>query len=99
MQRSVFCLVKLCGFPSIYCTTHSKTHSDDGPSPFTPLVLKALADRGLKATFFVIGSNILTNPQILYDAFTAGHSIGIHTWSHKYLTTLTNDQIVAEVVW
>jgi peptidoglycan/xylan/chitin deacetylase (PgdA/CDA1 family) len=27
------------------------------------------------------------------------HQIAIHTWSHAQLTTLTNDQIIAELGW
>ena len=29
----------------------------------------------------------------------AGHQIAVHTYSHPYLTTLTNDQIIAELGW
>jgi len=29
----------------------------------------------------------------------AGHQLSVHTWSHPYLTTLTNEQIVAELGW
>ncbi len=62
---------------------------DDGPSAeFTPQVLADLAQRGLKATFFVIGANVVKNPQILIDTYKAGHTIGIHTWNHDYLTSL-----------
>ena len=53
---------------------------DDGPSVLTPQVLAALQDRGLKATFFVIGSNVLRFPEVLIQAYQAGHSIAVHTW-------------------
>ena len=72
---------------------------DDGVSEFTPLVLEALRVRQTKAASFVIGSNVLNHPQILNDVHKGGHTLGIHTWSHPYLTTLTNDQIIAEVLW
>lgn len=29
----------------------------------------------------------------------AGHQIAVHTWSHPYLTTLTNEQVIAELGW
>ncbi len=62
---------------------------DDGPSvEFTPGVLAELAQRDIKATFFVTGSNVVKNPQILIDTYKAGHTIGIHTWSHDYLSSL-----------
>ena len=72
---------------------------DDGPSPRTQLALDALDKYGLKSTFFVIGSNVLENPEMLLKTYQKGHQIGIHTWSHPDLTTLSNDQIVAELVW
>jgi peptidoglycan/xylan/chitin deacetylase (PgdA/CDA1 family) len=31
--------------------------------------------------------------------YNAGHEIGLHTWSHQHSTSLTNDQIIAELVW
>jgi peptidoglycan/xylan/chitin deacetylase (PgdA/CDA1 family) len=63
---------------------------DDGPSNYTHIVLDALHLHNYTATFFVIGRNVLSNPQILVKAHEAGHTIGIHTWSHPFLTTLTN---------
>ena len=53
----------------------------------------------MKATFFVIGSNVLQYPEILMETFKAGHEIGIHTWSHPSLIGLTTDQIVSEIIW
>lgn len=72
---------------------------DDGPSPLTLTVLKELSNRKIKATFFVIGSMVLKYPDILIETFKAGHEIGIHTWSHNSLVTLTTDQIIAEIMW
>ena len=86
--------ITACNGPNDWAVT-----IDDGPSQYTPGVLKALADRGLKVTFFVIGSNVLKNPQILIDAQKAGHTLAIHTWSHPFLTTLSTDEIVAEIIW
>jgi peptidoglycan/xylan/chitin deacetylase (PgdA/CDA1 family) len=72
---------------------------DDGPGNYSYTVLNSLAAHGAKSTFFVMGSNVLENPQILMDIYNAGHTIGIHTWSHPFLTSLTNDEIVAEIFW
>ena len=69
---------------------------DDGPWPDnTPAVLKALADKCLKATFFAIGEHATWHPEILKQVVAAGNTIGSHTWSHKdlarnpYATTST----------
>ncbi|CAH1766104.1 4908_t:CDS:2, partial [Entrophospora sp. SA101] len=72
---------------------------DDGPSPFTPTILDYLGSKGLKATFFVIGSRATNHPDVLLRASKEGHQIGIHTWSHTSLTTQTNEVIIAELKW
>ncbi|KAI8608139.1 hypothetical protein BC830DRAFT_35487 [Chytriomyces sp. MP71] len=38
-------------------------------------------------------------PEVLKASYDAGHAIGIHTWSHPQLTSLTDDQIIAELVY
>jgi peptidoglycan/xylan/chitin deacetylase (PgdA/CDA1 family) len=53
---------------------------DDGSSNNTQLALDALAgSNNKKATFFVTGSQIVENPDMLKKTFDAGHQIGIHT--------------------
>ena len=59
---------------------------DDGPWPTnTPMVLKALTDNCLKATFFEIGEHATWHPEISKQVTEAGMTIGSHTWSHKDL--------------
>jgi peptidoglycan-N-acetylglucosamine deacetylase len=59
---------------------------DDGPHPrTTPLLLKILARRGLKATFFVIGRNAEKYQNLIREILHAGHCIGNHTFSHDVL--------------
>ncbi|KAJ3320340.1 chitin deacetylase [Boothiomyces sp. JEL0866] len=72
---------------------------DDGPSPNTPMVLSELAKHGYKSTFFVVGSQVKKYPEILQQAYQAGMEIGVHTWTHPYLTHLTNEQIVSEIMY
>ncbi len=56
---------------------------DDGPIPeITEWVLAILNDFGIKATFFVVGENVLQHPQILKKIVSDGHSIGNHTCHH-----------------
>jgi peptidoglycan/xylan/chitin deacetylase (PgdA/CDA1 family) len=59
---------------------------DNGPTPeVTPLVLDALARRGVKSTLFVIGEK-LGRPghrALAERAHAEGHWIGNHTWSHS----------------
>ncbi|KLO07278.1 carbohydrate esterase family 4 protein, partial [Schizopora paradoxa] len=72
---------------------------DDGPSPNSPTLLKFLSDNHLTSTFFVVGSRVISYPDILRDEYMSGHEISVHTWSHPPLTKLTNEQIVAELGW
>jgi len=63
---------------------------DDGPWPGnTPAVLKALADQCTKAIFFNIGKHAGWHPEILKSVLAAGHTVGSHTWSHKDLSKLS----------
>ncbi|TBU34149.1 hypothetical protein BD311DRAFT_747240 [Dichomitus squalens] len=73
---------------------------DDGPAPYSKLkLLNYLGDHKLSATFFVVGSRVVSFPQILIAEYMAGHEISVHTWSHHPLTAMTNEQIVAELGW
>ncbi|KAL2916888.1 chitin deacetylase [Polyrhizophydium stewartii] len=72
---------------------------DDGPSVYTLPLLEALNKIGAKATFCIVGSRALAHPEILRQVYDAGHQICAHTWSHRFLTTQTNEQIVAEFEW
>jgi cellulose synthase/poly-beta-1,6-N-acetylglucosamine synthase-like glycosyltransferase/peptidoglycan/xylan/chitin deacetylase (PgdA/CDA1 family) len=56
---------------------------DDGPDPrFTPKILDILAEKGARATFFVIGKNAVANPSLLRRIYDQGHDLGNHTYSH-----------------
>ena len=58
---------------------------DDGPSQQTERILDILKKENVKATFFVIGSQITDDyVDLLSKMQENGHSIGIHTFSHKY---------------
>jgi peptidoglycan/xylan/chitin deacetylase (PgdA/CDA1 family) len=72
---------------------------DDGPSPYTPILLDYLNQHDLTTTFFVVGSRVISRPEMLISEYVSGHQISVHTWSHPYLTNLTNEQIVAELGW
>jgi peptidoglycan/xylan/chitin deacetylase (PgdA/CDA1 family) len=71
---------------------------DDGPWPgHTAAVLKALADQCTKAIFFPIGKHSGWHPDIMKQVAAAGHSVGSHTWSHRDLSKLSQQDGVAEI--
>jgi peptidoglycan/xylan/chitin deacetylase (PgdA/CDA1 family) len=66
---------------------------DDGPWPgHTPAVLKALADQCTKAVFFPIGKHAGWHPEIMKQVAAAGHTVGSHTWSHKDLSKVNEQE-------
>jgi peptidoglycan/xylan/chitin deacetylase (PgdA/CDA1 family) len=58
---------------------------DDGPSLYTPSVLRALRRAHARATFFVVGIHIAGREPVLRRAVTAGDEIGDHSWDHPPL--------------
>ena len=59
---------------------------DDGPDPgSTPAFAKLLADRKVRATFFMLGSMVAKAPGLAAELAAAGHEIGVHGWDHRYL--------------
>lgn len=57
---------------------------DDGPSKVTREVLKTLKEHNIHATFFLIGSQITADmEEIVKQLAEDGHTIGIHTYTHK----------------
>lgn len=59
---------------------------DDGPHPkLTPQLLDILKERGVKATFFVVGTNAAEYPEILQRMVAEGHEVANHSWSHVAL--------------
>lgn len=56
---------------------------DDGPSPeATPYVLDVLKAHGVKATFFVLGKNVMDNPSIVHRLKDEGHLLANHGMEH-----------------
>lgn len=75
---------------------------DDGPGLYTNKLLTYLESQSLHATFFIVGSRVLYRPEIVQYEYMTGHELSVHTWSHGGvdqlgLTSMTNEQIVAEL--
>ncbi len=71
---------------------------DDGPHPrHTPWLLDMLADKGIHATFFVVGRRVRRFRDILGRTFAAGHEIGNHGDHHVPLSPLPAPLIAREL--
>ncbi|MDI3100276.1 polysaccharide deacetylase family protein [Streptomyces sp. AN-3] len=56
---------------------------DDGPDPVsTPLFLDVLDGLGVRATFFVLGENVVRHPAQARELARRGHELAVHGWSH-----------------
>ncbi|QNR20153.1 polysaccharide deacetylase [Exiguobacterium sp. Helios] len=71
---------------------------EDGPTALTPDILKSLQDQEVKATFFLIGSNIDEQPDVVRSIAMAGHYIGPHSETHDYDTLYKKKQYVPEML-
>ncbi|RUS24807.1 glycoside hydrolase/deacetylase [Jimgerdemannia flammicorona] len=72
---------------------------DDGPTRYTKYLLEHLNKKALTATFFIVGSRAAESPLVVAEEARLGHQLAVHTWSHHALTSLTNEQIAAELLW
>ncbi|MBI4635927.1 MAG: polysaccharide deacetylase family protein [Candidatus Rokubacteria bacterium] len=59
---------------------------DDGPDPaWTPRVLDLLGERGVRATFFLVGQRAARSPGTVRRIAAEGHEVANHGWSHRSL--------------
>jgi len=71
---------------------------DDGPIPgATEFVLDTLDHFNVKATFFCIGNNVKTNPEIFERIKSDGHRVGNHTFNHKNGWLFNEEEYVRDV--
>lgn len=66
---------------------------DDGPSKFTNELLNVLKDNNVVGTFFVIGNKIEIYSDTLNKAIKNGNEIGNHSYNHKWLTKVDNNEL------
>ena len=72
---------------------------DDGPNPqITPRLVKYLSDRGVHATFFMLGARAAAYPDVVRQVYEAGNQICNHTYDHEHaLTELSDEALAAQV--
>ncbi|KAG0051690.1 chitin deacetylase [Gryganskiella cystojenkinii] len=86
--------ITFCPKPDTWGLTY-----DDGPSPDSPRLYDVLLAHNTKATLFIVGSRAVSYQATLQRAYNEGHQIAVHTWSHPMMTSLSNEQIIAELKW
>ncbi|CAO3703241.1 unnamed protein product [Rhizopus stolonifer] len=72
---------------------------DDGPNCSHNAFYDYLSENKQKASMFYIGSNVINWPFGALRGVKDGHHLAGHTWSHQLMTTLTNEQVLAELYY
>jgi peptidoglycan/xylan/chitin deacetylase (PgdA/CDA1 family) len=81
-------------------TTGEKTLAltfDDGPSEFTTDVLRVLSNYDVRATFFVLGENAASKPEVVRSLVEAGHGLAMHGWGHTAFTELDPEVLAKDI--
>lgn len=72
---------------------------DDGPTlGYTGKVLNILKEKGVKATFFVLGKNAVKYPNLVRREADEGHVIGNHSYSHRSFAEENDQQVFKEIL-
>ncbi|GAA5967823.1 hypothetical protein JCM3765_001893 [Sporobolomyces pararoseus] len=72
---------------------------DDGPTPASPQLYDLLTANNQTATHFLIGTTILQNLDVFQQVVASGGHLAVHTFSHSYMTTMTDEQLLGELGW
>ena len=72
---------------------------DDGPSIYTPRLVRELRQLKAPATFFEIGSQIHRYSTLVANMTKFGFPIEDHTWNHPDLTRLSSTQVQGQLLW
>jgi peptidoglycan/xylan/chitin deacetylase (PgdA/CDA1 family) len=70
---------------------------DDGPGPYTHLALRKLRFFGDRATFFLVGKELATQPSVPRQEGEIA-ALGDHTWTHPVLPALSPSRIREELL-
>ena len=78
--------VMLASDPSLATRASLMSHQRYGPQTGVPRILRLLAERGIRATFFVPGYTAERHPDAIRAVRDAGHEIAHHGYLHELLT-------------
>ncbi len=62
-----------------------------------PKILNVLDEKGVKSTFFVTGDFVKRESDLLLQIAFQGHLVGNHTWGHKDITKLNDQELESEI--
>ena len=87
---------------SLYCkpetTERVALTFDDGPHyKYTEKILDILKKYDVKATFFTVGTNAERFPELIQRELNEGHEVANHTYLHKHMAKLSDDEFRDEI--
>lgn len=105
MKKRILSLILTIALCSALVVTASANNSklvaltfDDGPHwKYTPALLDALAERNVKATFFLVGYSLSVNMDLAKRAFEDGHQLANHSYNHVWFSKTSIDGIRREL--
>ncbi|MFW5998935.1 MAG: polysaccharide deacetylase family protein [Bacillota bacterium] len=93
-------------YPNVFFTRGPETEKhialtfDDGPDELnTPRILDILAEKDVRATFFLLGENVKVFPEIVQRIQKEGHQIGNHSWSHYNFREMDNEKVLNQEIY
>ncbi|MFG3437778.1 polysaccharide deacetylase family protein [Nonomuraea sp. NPDC047897] len=70
---------------------------DDGPDEHAGELVDLLAAERVRATFFVVGSQLAAHPGTAEALVAAGHQLGNHTFTHRRMVFVSPGTVAAEI--
>src|SRR5438270_3992071 len=89
----------LPGLAGLGSPGHVALTFDDGPDPAsTPAFLAELDRLGMRATFFMLGTNVEAHPDLAAEVAAAGHEVAVHGYRHRSQLFQSPGQIRADLL-
>ena len=96
-------ILPVCAETAVYHSVKTDTMKialtfDDGPHPYlTAEILEILERYNVKATFFMVGVNVINYPDAARAVLRAGHEVGNHTFSHSHIRKMSESEVSREL--
>lgn len=66
---------------------------------YTASILDTLAEKGVKATFFITYDYVSRNPELVQRMIDEGHTVGSHSWHHYSMPELSVEEMTEEIMY
>jgi polysaccharide deacetylase family protein (PEP-CTERM system associated) len=98
MMRHAFTVDVEDWYDGIPISSESKRSSERRLHVGLERLLRLLAERDVRGTFFVLGPLASSHPELIRRIASEGHEVGCHGWSHDLLYTMTPDRFRDETI-